>query len=170
VDTTVQREFTEFVRQRGHSLFRIAYSLCGQQQAAEDLVQTALARVVLKWKTIEGDPEPYVKRILYRQFISAWRWRRSRPEVIVGNPPEEAADGDHAEITALRLSLERALDTLPPKQRAVLVLRFLEDRSERQAAEILGCSEGTVASQTSRALAKLRQSRELRLTILEVVA
>ena len=170
MDKTVQREFTEFVRERGQSLFRVAYSLCGQQEAAEDLVQTALARAVLRWRSIDGDPEPYVKRILYRQFVSAWRWRRTRPEIIVGDPPEAAIVGDHAERTALRLSLERALDTLPPKQRAVLVLRFLEDRSERQAAEILGCSEGTVASQTSRALAKLRLSPELRLTILEAMA
>jgi RNA polymerase sigma-70 factor (sigma-E family) len=170
LDKTVQRDFTEFVRLRGHSLLRIAFSLCGQQHSAEDLLQTALARAALKWRSIDGDPEPYVKRILYRQFVSAWRWRRSRPEVVVGDLPDAVADGDHAERTALRLSLERALDTLPPKQRAVLVLRFLEDRSQQQAAEILGCSEGTVASQTSRALAKLRLSQDLRLAVLEVVS
>src|SRR5262249_47594048 len=110
LDETVQRDFTEFVRLRGHLLFRISFSVCRQQQAAEDRVQTALARASLKWRWIEGDPEPYVKRILYRQFVSAWRWRRSRPEEIVGDLPEAVADGDHAERTALRLSLERMLD------------------------------------------------------------
>lgn len=93
MDETIQREFTEFVRMRGHALFRIAYSLCGQQQAAEDLVQTVFARAILRWRSIDGDPEPYVKRILYRQFVSTWRWRRSRPELRVGEVPEAAATG-----------------------------------------------------------------------------
>ncbi|HEX6682272.1 MAG TPA: SigE family RNA polymerase sigma factor [Candidatus Limnocylindrales bacterium] len=168
MDDSVSEEFTAFVRERGHVLFRVAFSLCGQQHAAEDLMQTALARAAIRWGSID-DPEPYVKRILYREFVSAWRWRRIRPEVSVGEPPDAPQAGDHAERTALRLSLERILNTLPPKQRAVLVLRFLEDRSEREAAEILGCSEGTVASQASRALAKLRLCRELRLTVLEVM-
>lgn len=161
MDETVEAQFTEFVRQRGHALFRVAFSLCGQQQTAEDLLQNALAKTVVRWRSLSGEPESYVRRILYHDFISGWRYRMRRAEFITSQLPDEPGPGDDAERAVMRLTLMRALKSLPRKQRAVLVLRFLEDMSERDAAEVLGCSPGTIASQTSRALAKLRLSSEL---------
>jgi RNA polymerase sigma-70 factor (sigma-E family) len=161
VDETVEEQFTEFVRQRGHVLFRAAFALCGQQHAAEDLLQNALAKTVVKWRSLTGEPEHYVRRVLYNDFISGWRHRMRRAEFITAHLPDRPAPGDDAERAVTRLALMRALRSLPRKQRAVLVLRFLEDMSEREAAEVLGCSPGTIASQTSRALAKLRLSSEL---------
>lgn len=149
-------DFTLFVSQRGHALLRAAYALTGDQHAAEDLVQSALAKLAGHWSRIDGEPEPYVRRILYREFVSAWRWRRRRPEYVTDRLPDRAARDDVAADTVVRLELRRALAALPPRQRAVVVLRYLEDRSEQEVAEILGCSPGTVGSQASRALAKLR--------------
>jgi RNA polymerase sigma-70 factor (sigma-E family) len=156
LDETAEREFTEFVNQRSHALLRAAYALCGDQHSAEDLLQTALAKAATKWSAIQGEAEHYVRRILYRDFVSAWRWRRRRPEHPTATPPERPGPGDLATDAAVRLQIRDALATLPARQRAVLVLRYLEDLSEHQVAEILGCSTGTVGSQAARALAKLR--------------
>jgi RNA polymerase sigma-70 factor (sigma-E family) len=150
------REFTLFVIQRSHVLLRAAYALCGDQHAAEDLVQSALAKAAGRWGRIEGEPEHYVRRVLYREFVSAWRWRRRRPERVTDQVPERPFGRDVADDTVIRLHLRAALADLPPRQRAVVVLRYLEDRSEQEVPEILGCSPGTVGSQASRALAKLR--------------
>ena len=149
-------DFTLFVTQRSHALLRAAYALAGDQHAAEDLVQTSLAKAAGNWSRIAGEPEHYVRRVLYREFVSAWRWRRRRPEQVTDRLPERAARRDIADDTVVRLHLRAALADLPPRQRAVVVLRYLEDRSEQEVADILGCSPGTVASQASRALAKLR--------------
>jgi RNA polymerase sigma-70 factor (sigma-E family) len=154
-----EAEFNAFVAERTHALFRTAYALTGDQHAAEDLLQSALAKLVLYWPRITTDPESYVRRILYREHVSVWRrmWRRS--ETPVADPPEhEPRDPDPAGAAVLRLVLRDALRHLPPRQRAVVVLRYLEDRSEQEVAEILGCSPGTVGSQASRALAKLRDA------------
>ena len=156
MDKATEREFTAFVTERSQALLRVAYVLCGDQHAAEDLLQGALAKAAAKWSTITGEAEHYVRRILYRDFINSWRWRRRRPERTTGRLPEPAGGADHADQTVLRLQIRAALATLPPRQRAVLVLRYLEDLTEPQVAEILGCAPGTVASQASRALAKLR--------------
>jgi RNA polymerase sigma-70 factor (sigma-E family) len=156
VDPAVEREFTEFVVARTQGLMRVAYALTGDQHAAEDLLQSALAKAAMRWSHINGDAEPYVRRILYHDHISWWRRRRRRPETSMADLPERADRPDFAGQTNLRLLLWDALRTLPPRQRAVLVLRYLEDRSEREVAEILGCRPGTVASQASRALARLR--------------
>jgi RNA polymerase sigma-70 factor (sigma-E family) len=157
MDGDVESEFTEFVAERTHALFRVAYALTGNQHAAEDLLQTALAKTFAKWSRISSDAEGYVKRILYRDWISLWRWRSRRPETPVPTPPDRAR-GDGADETILRLVLRDALLSLPPRQRAVIVLRYLDDLGEREVAEILGCSPGTVASQASRALSKLRRT------------
>jgi RNA polymerase sigma-70 factor (sigma-E family) len=160
VDDTSAREFGEFVAERGHALFRAAYALTGDRHAAEDLLQSALAKAVLHWGRIRSHEEAYVRRILYRDFISAWRWRSRRPQDVQANP-EHAETRDHAAETVDRLALYAAIRKLPPRQRAVLVLRYLEDLSEQETAEVLGCSTGTVGSQLSRALASLRtQERE----------
>lgn len=149
-----QQEFTEFVTARTHALFRVAYALTTNQHAAEDLLQSALAKAAARWSRLT-DAEAYVRKILYHDYISGWRRLRRRPETPVGVPPERRVS-DSADHTVLRLQLLDVLRHLPPRQRAVLVLRYLEDLSEQQTAEILGCSTGAVASQASRALAKLR--------------
>ncbi|SCF43424.1 SigE family RNA polymerase sigma factor [Micromonospora mirobrigensis] len=153
----VDGEFTAFVQERGDVLLRIAYALAGSQHGAEDLLQNALAKAYARWPRIRGDAEPYVKRILYHDQVSRWRRRSYRAEVPVAVLPERAAERDSGQDTDLRLVLRAALLRLPPRQRAVLVLRYLEDMSLEETAAALGCRTGTVASQASRALTKLRE-------------
>jgi RNA polymerase sigma-70 factor (sigma-E family) len=157
MDEEIERDFTKFVADRTHALFRVAYALTGNQHAAEDLLQTALAKTFVKWSRISTDAEGYVKRILYRDCVSLWRRRNRRPETTMPNLPERAG-ADRADETVLRLFLRDALLSLPPRQRAVIVLRYLDDLGEKEVAEILGCSPGTVASQASRALSRLRRT------------
>jgi RNA polymerase sigma-70 factor (sigma-E family) len=136
---------------RTSALSRTAYLLTGDAQLAEDLVQTALFEAARSWHRIRGHPEPYVRRIMYTRNISWWRRRRLQESRLV-DQDATYLDAD----TDLRLTLEDALSRLTPKQRTVLVLRYFEDLTEAQAADVLGCSIGTVKSQTSKALAKLR--------------
>ncbi|MFF0377462.1 SigE family RNA polymerase sigma factor [Actinoplanes missouriensis] len=153
---SIEAEFTAFVAARGPALVGIAYALTGSQQNAEDLVQAALAKAFARWTRISGDPEPYVRRIIYNDRVSFWRRQSRRPELLMADLPESGHPGAHDHDTTLRLALRQALLALPPRQRAVLVLRYLEDRSVEETAEVLGCRPGTVASQSARALAKLR--------------
>lgn len=150
----IDGEFTTVVTERGPALLRVAYALAGNQHAAEDLLQNALAKAYARWPRIRGDAEPYVKRILYHDQVSGWRRRARRAEVPVAELPERAAAGPDSD---LRLLLREALRALPPRQRAVLTLRYLEDLSVDQTAALLGCRAGTVASQTAKALVRLRQ-------------
>ncbi len=156
MDAAAEREFLEFVAARTHVLFRVAYALTGHQQAAEDLLQSALAKAAGRWRRINGEPEPYIRKIMYNEHVSWWR-RRSSSEVPVAEIPDRGGGRDFSHDTALRLTVTQALRRLGPRQRAVLVLRFLEDLSEQEVARIMGCSPGTVGSQTSRALARLRE-------------
>lgn len=150
-----QAGFTAFVGARSAALGRTALLLTGDRQLAEDLLQEALARTAARWERVVagGDPEPYVRRILYTCAVDGWRRRRVRE--VLGPVPEAtgAHDGDAAER---RIVLRDALARLTPRQRAVLVLRFYEDATEVQAAELLGCSVSTVKSQTRHALGRLR--------------
>jgi RNA polymerase sigma-70 factor (sigma-E family) len=155
VDAQSEREFREFVAARSHTLFRAAYALTGQQQSAEDLVQVALIRTAGRWRRIRGAPEVYARKIIYHEHVSWWRRRSSREQPVRVLPERPVADGAGAAV--VRLTLQQALRQLAPRQRAVLVLRFLEDLSERDVAAALGCSPSTVGSQTFRALARLRQ-------------
>ncbi|MEO3780661.1 SigE family RNA polymerase sigma factor [Micromonospora sp. B11E3] len=135
--------FHEFVVHRSPALSRTAYLLTGDHQLAEDLLQSALARTYRHWRRIRGgDPEAYVRRAMYHQQVSWWR-RRLPVERLESQPAERPGD-DHSDATALRLSLTAALRQLTPRQRAVIVLRFYEDLTEAQVAEVLGCSVGTV--------------------------
>ena len=152
MDAAAEREFREFVAARSGVLFRSAYLLTGQHEAAEDLLQTVLAKVARRWTRIDGPPEAYVRRALHREQISRWR-RRGRE---VRGVPDTAAVGDHAAATDLRVSLAAALRTLTARQRAVVVLRYVEDLSEREVAAVLDVSIGTVRSTAHRALARLR--------------
>lgn len=155
MDADAEREFTTFMTVRSHALIRTALALTGERHAAEDLVQGALAKAMLRWRSISDNPEAYVRRIIYHDHISGWRRRRRRPETPMAVVPEPVT-GDGTDEAHVRMLLRTALLTLPPRQRAVIVLRYLDDRSEREVAEILGCRTATVASQASRALAKLR--------------
>ncbi len=154
-------EFREFVAFRGAALSRSAYLLTGDHHLAEDLVQTALTRTAAHWgRVADGDPEAYARRVMINERISWWRRRRYAVEV-----PESAeilaesgqnAIADPAEAVVGRAAVMAALARLPARQRAVIVLRFFEDLTEAAAAEQLGCSIGTVKSQTHAALARLR--------------
>lgn len=153
---TDEEAFRQFVATRRPRLLRAAYLLTGDAGLAEDLVQTALFKTALRWRRVagSGDPEPYVRRILYTEHVSAWR-RRRVPEVLGASAPDGlTAVGDDPER---RLLLREALARLTPKQRAVLVLRYYEDLTETQAAAVLGCAPGTVKSQTRHALERLRE-------------
>ncbi|WP_243709316.1 SigE family RNA polymerase sigma factor [Micromonospora sp. 15K316] len=123
--------------------------------SAEDLLQTALARAWEAWRRIEGDPEPYVRPIIVNAYASSWR-RRWRGELPTADLPEVAAEADRYSGLDDRDRLWRALGRLPRRQRAVLVLRYFEDLSDAEIGEVLGCAVGTVKSQASRAVAKLR--------------
>jgi RNA polymerase sigma-70 factor (sigma-E family) len=157
VDSNASNDFTAFVAARGHALLRSAYALCGNRHTAEDLVQSALAKAASRWTWIHGEPEHYVRTVLYREFVSGWRHRRRRPESVTAQLPEHQR-ADHAEETTDRIALRQLIDTLPPRQRAVIVLRYLEDMSVDQVADVLGCTRGTVSSQANRALAHLRRT------------
>ncbi len=148
---TDDESFTAYVAARTPALSRTAYLLCGDAHHAEDLVQSALFQAAKAWHRIEGDPEPYVRRILYTQNVSRWR-RRTLAEVSLGalDQPEARVDSD------LRLTLEQALKRLTTKQRTVLVLRFFEDLTEVETARALDIGAGTVKSTTRQALARLR--------------
>jgi RNA polymerase sigma-70 factor (sigma-E family) len=155
----VEDAFEEFVRSRTPALLRAAYLLTGNQHLAEDLVQSALARTHQSWRRLHdaGNAEAYARKVMYRLQVS-W-WRRGRvAESLPGEIPEprSAPSNDHADPVNTRLALRQALLKLTAKQRAVLILRFWEDRTEAETAELLGVSLGTVKSQTSKALARLR--------------
>ncbi|MFN8195129.1 MAG: SigE family RNA polymerase sigma factor [Nocardioidaceae bacterium] len=147
--------FEEFVAARYAALVRAAYLLVGNRSDAEDLVQTALAKVVPVWPRIAEDPERYVRTVLARESVNRWRRRRWR-EVATAELPETAPAPALDGVVADRATLRRALGRLSPRQRAVVVLRFYEDLSVAEVADVLRCSEGTVKSQTHDALARLR--------------
>ena len=147
-------DFDAFVAARSGRLLGTAVLLTQDRALAEDLLQTALAKAWFAWARVNRDPEPYVRKIMANTYISWWR-RRWNGEVPTATLPEPPGTDTHAR-THDRHDLATALARLPRRQRAVVVLRFYEDLTERQVAQILGCSIGTVKSQTSKALAKLR--------------
>jgi RNA polymerase sigma-70 factor (sigma-E family) len=145
--------FDEFVAARSPRLLRTAYLLTRDWAAAEDLLQTALAKSWLAWGRIHGDPEPYVRAVIANTFVSMRRrlWRR---EVPTEHLPEHSETPGFAVDD--REALWTALGHLPRRQRAVIVLRYFEDLTEAQTAAALRINVGTVKSQTSKALATLR--------------
>lgn len=146
--------FEAFVLARTPALTRTAYLLTGDVHLAEDLVQSALLKAAEHWHRIETSPEAYVRRTLYTQQVSVWRRRRDVREQALG--AYDAAAATYAGDPDLRLSLVEALRRLTTRQRTVLVLRFFEDLTEPQVADVLGVSRGTVKSTVHRALARLR--------------
>src|SRR5687768_12241424 len=151
-DSTAEHRFREFVHARTPALSRTAYLLTGDAHLAEDLVQTALFKAARAWDRIHGHPEPYVRRILYAQNVSWWRSRRRVPETALQEYDGPAPTAD----TDLRLPLEQALARLTTRQRTVLVLRYFEDLTEVQTADVLGIGAGTVKSIARQALGRLR--------------
>ncbi|HEV7708437.1 MAG TPA: SigE family RNA polymerase sigma factor [Asanoa sp.] len=158
MDADLESEFSEFVAARSHALFRTALALTGHRQQAEDLLQTVLIKGARHWPRIRtGAPEAYLRTALYRQQTSWWRSLRRHRELSTDVLPEAAAANDPTHTVDLHLALRQALGRLAPKHRAVLVLRYFEDRPDAEIALILGCTESTVRSQAARALARLRQ-------------
>lgn len=147
--------FEEWVGARTPALMRTAYLLTGDWQRAEDLLQTALMRCYGRWDRID-DHEAYVRRTLVTTY-AGWRRRRWVGEV-PGPLPETAESGDSAAATDARTDVLRLLASLPPRQRAVVVLRYYEDLPEASIADLLGMSPGTVKSTAAKALARLRRS------------
>ena len=156
MDDAVAQALDAYVRRRGRRLVQTAYLLCGNPHVAEDLVQNALASVIVSWRRVPAvaDLDAY----MYRALVNArhrWWSRRWHGEIPSERLPEHAAADDvgrverHADLVAL-------LADLPLRQRQTLVLRYFEDLSEAQTAQVLGCSVGTVKSQTARGLEKLR--------------
>ncbi len=150
-------EFRAFVASRGPALLRTAYMLTGDQHLAEDLVQSALEKAAARWQHIRASAatEAYVRRILYRERVSFWR-RRRVTETLPGELPERPVAGGYDAVDD-RAVLRQAMSRLGRRQRTVLVLRFYEDMTETQVADVLGVSVGTVKSQAAKALRRLRE-------------
>lgn len=157
----VDARLGDYVRGQWPALVRYATALCGDPTEAEELVQSALVRVALRWPFVrdKDNPDGYVRRAIANGYLTTWRRIRSR-ETSMAEPPDLPVPADGTAGVDDVMAVRRALATLPPRQRAVLVLRYLEDRSEQETAELLGCSIGTVKSQASKALAKLRGTIE----------
>ncbi|GAA2365699.1 SigE family RNA polymerase sigma factor [Nonomuraea africana] len=151
-----QHEFAVFVASRSDSLIRLAYVLTNDQHAAEDLLQTALMKTAGHWRRIRGNPEAYVRKVMYHEQVGRWRSPRWGRERVVPAPPEQPVE-DRTHEVENRLTLQQALRALPVRKRAVLVLRYYEDLPESEVAKIMGCSVGTVRSQTHQAVARLRE-------------
>jgi RNA polymerase sigma-70 factor (sigma-E family) len=151
-------DFDAFVVARSRVLLKAAWLLTGDWQLAEDLLQTALAKSFLAWHRIgAGREEAYVRRVLVTTYATWWR-RSWRTETPTADLPEHTDDADPARDADLRGIVLAALQDLPRRQRATVVLRYYCDLSEAETAEALDCSVGTVKSQAAKALAKLRLS------------
>lgn len=150
-----EEEFTEFVVGALPRLLRFAHMLTGNPASAEDLVQTALARSWRAWRLHRiDDPQAFVRKVMVNSYAS-WRHRLSAKESSFADPPDKSTSVDECGRVDDRDALHRALLTLPPRQRAVIVLRYYEDLSELEIAALMGTSPGTVKSQASRALRRL---------------
>ncbi len=151
-------EFREFMRDHASLLHQSAYLLCGDWHLAHDLVQDTLVKAYQHWPRVrQADrPDAYVRRILLNEVRG--RWRRRERTMPVSRFPEgrEPVAPDAADEIARRAGLLQALLVLPLRQRATVILRYLEGMSERETAAVLGCSEGTVKSQSARALSTMR--------------
>ncbi len=150
------QEFADFFSARFDGARRIAYAMCGSWSDAEEIAQNAFVRVYARWAKIRIDTvDAYLRTVLTRVFLDSRRRGRAR-EHAVAELPERPVPPDHSSHE--RIAMQSALMAVPPGQRAVLVLRFVADLSVEQVAETLGCSAGTVKSQTARGLATLREA------------
>ncbi|HTJ32568.1 MAG TPA: SigE family RNA polymerase sigma factor [Dactylosporangium sp.] len=149
-----EEEFTEYARAAAARLRRTAFLLCHDWHLAQDFTQTALARLFVHWGHIQQreSPDAYARKVLLRVFLDHQR-RASSREVVVERPADRPAPGGEPE---LRVTLLEALRRIPPRDRAILVLRYWEDQSIEAVADLLGVSEATVKTQSARGLARLR--------------
>jgi RNA polymerase sigma-70 factor (sigma-E family) len=155
-----EREFREFVAARSRSLLHTAYLLTGDWEQGRDLLQTALASTARRWSQLRDrqQPETYVRRAIYHAQVDRFRLLGWGRETVTDTLPEQpsAQVADWADAVVQRRDIVAALRRLPKRQRAVIVLRYFEDRPDTEIAEILGVTQGTVRSQTHKALASLR--------------
>ena len=149
--------FADFVAARGPALMRTASLMTADRGHSEDALQEALTKAAMKWRSIKGNPEPYVRQVLYSVVIDRWRWRGRRVPESTGELPDSATSTDAIAEADRRLVLREALARLTVRQRQVLVLRFYEDLTEVQTAHVMHCSTSTVKSQTRHALQRLRE-------------
>jgi RNA polymerase sigma-70 factor (sigma-E family) len=154
-------EFRDYVRTRRRALLRIAYLLTRNEADAEDLVQSALAKTYLAAGRIEDRSalDGYVRRAIVNTHISWWR-RRRVVELPTDELPDEAV-ADHTVASDLQATIRRAVDRLPGRMRAAIMLRYYDDMTDAEVAELLGVSLGTVKSTVARAVAKLRIDADL---------
>ena len=159
---TKEREFAEYVADRQDAVRRIAYLLCGDWHRADDVAQTAFVQLHRHWERVrdKGALDAWMRRTVVRAVVDESRrpWRRERPTEVLPEQPTAAADPGDALGT--REQVLAGLRRVPPRQRAVLVLRFIEDQDVASTAAALGCTAGTVKSQTARGLVTLRAALE----------
>jgi len=153
MERQVDGEFSQFVKDQQSALLRTAYLLTGDHAAAEDLLQTALMKTYARWSSVTA-PAAFTRRVLVTTYTS-WLRRRSFTERPVADPPDVPSTWTD-EPDDRKEELMTALATLPPRMRAAVVLRFYEDLTEADTAAVMGCSVGTVKTQTHRGLARLR--------------
>jgi RNA polymerase sigma-70 factor (sigma-E family) len=154
------RAIERLLDERGQHLMRAAVALTGSRADGEDLLQAALERLLHNWSRVDTDPEGYLRRTLYNLAADGWRRRgrwRGRLAEFRSQARAVATGGEDIAVVDLRDTLVRLLQQLPPRQRAVVVLRYWEQRTEAETADLLGCSEGTVKSAAARGLRRLRE-------------
>ncbi len=149
-------DLTAFLAERGNALLRTAVLLAPGREAGEDLLQEALERLLRQWHRVDGDPEAYLRRIMYNRAVDGWRTRARRKELL--GHPVEATVADHASGLDLRLALISALGQLTPRQRAAVVARYWEQLTEAETAAALGCSVSAVKAAAARGLRALREA------------
>jgi RNA polymerase sigma-70 factor (sigma-E family) len=156
---TAGADLERLLAERGGQLMAAATALAGSREEGEDLLQAALERVLRKPRQVDGSIEGYLRRVLYNLAADGWRrrgrWRQKLPLL-----RSQDAVGADTDVVDLRDVLLRLLLQLPPRQRAVIVLRYWEQRTEAETAALLGCSEGTVRSAASRGVRRLRELAE----------
>jgi RNA polymerase sigma-70 factor (sigma-E family) len=152
--------FEDFVRSRSASLLRTAFLLVGDRGHAEDLLQTTLLRVAWRWSAASEQPEAYARRVLVNLTRDRWRNLSRRVRERHQSEVPQLASPDAIERATERWSLVQAMRSLPTRQREVIVFRFFADLTVTDTARVLGCTEGTVKSYTSRALSRLRELLE----------
>ena len=151
----VDRDFGQWAAGQYRGLLQAAFLLTGDRHSAQDLVQVALAKTQVAWRRVRSNPDAYVRRVLIRAHTDWWRRQTWRETPVVELPIVSTVGGER--VVDLRDALLGALRSLTARQRACVVLRHYYELSEQEAADVMGCSVGTVKSTASRALAQLRQ-------------
>jgi RNA polymerase sigma-70 factor (sigma-E family) len=158
--TLDDRDYDEFVRTRADALLRLAYLLTGDRHRAEDALQDVLERMYVRWRHIRGSPDAYARRSIANRAIGQHRWRRRHGEAPLTEAAEPRVDDPAIEVSG-RQAVLAVLGELTARQRAAVVLRYLEELPITDVADLLGCSEASVKSHCARGLAKLRQALPL---------